>query len=71
MNNANIKQAQNANLSRIKAGTKGRTREQQRSYRVFRKIVLFHSSLQLLTRLHIAVRDRQSSQRSASVQSLL
>ena len=33
--------------------------------------MFFHSSLQPLPRLHIAVRDLQSSQRSASVQSLL
>ena len=35
------------------------------------KIVFFHSSLQPLPRLHIAARDLQNSQRSASVQSLL
>ena len=35
------------------------------------KIEFFHSSLQPFPRLHIAVRDLQSSQRSASVQSLL
>ena len=35
------------------------------------KIVFFHSSLQNLPRLHIALRDLQSSQRNASVQSLL
>ena len=35
------------------------------------KNVLFHRSLQPLPRLHIVVRDLQSSQRNASVQSLL
>ena len=35
------------------------------------KIVFFHSSLQPVPRLHITVRDLHSSQRSASVQSLL
>ena len=34
-------------------------------------IVFFHNSLQPLPRLHIAVRDLQSSQRYASVQSFL
>ena len=41
-------------------------------YRVFRKNCVFHNSLQPLPSLaYIAVRDLQSSQRNASVQSLL
>ena len=41
------------------------------TYKVFRKKCVFHSSLQPLPRLHIAVRDLESSQRSASAQLLL
>ena len=41
------------------------------NYRVFRKNCVFQNSLQPLPRLHHCKRDLQSSQRHASVQSLL
>ena len=71
MKNTNIKQAQIANLSRIKVGTKAGLGNINGATGCSGKIVFFHSSLQPLPRLHIAVRDLQNSQGSASVQSLL